>query len=63
MMYINSNTKFSLNKYVLRCEDIATQLLNNMESGNLVLAFGGGMQKFRTVKNGGNIADKRIKQH
>ncbi|XP_023331803.1 alkaline phosphatase, tissue-nonspecific isozyme, partial [Eurytemora carolleeae] len=35
------------------CLDIATQLLNNVESGNLALAFGGGLQKFRTVKNGG----------
>ena len=45
--------------YIIRCEDIATQLVKNMESGNLVLAFGGGLQKFRTVQNGGNFTNWR----
>jgi len=36
------------------CEDIATQLINSMESGKIKVVFGGGRAGFRTVENGGN---------
>ena len=35
------------------CVDIATQLLDSLESGKIKVALGGGRRNFQTVENGG----------